>query len=338
MKQAVMIAPGRIEIHDVPAPAPGPGQVRLRVRRIGVCGSDVHVYHGTHPYTCYPVVQGHEFSAEVERLGEGVRHLRVGQKVTALPQVVCGACPPCRRGDWHICDGLKVRGFQAPGCAQELFVTEADAVVGLPEGFSFEQGALVEPVAVAVHAAGRSPRAAGANVAVLGAGPIGNFVGQVARANGQHVLITDISDDRLAVARQCGLARTCNVRAEAFAEAVLRAFGPDRFEVAFECAGVQETIREAIANIQKGGTIVAVGVFAEPPQVDLGLVQNNELNLHGTLMYQRGDYERAVELIDAGKVATRPLMSRHFAFEEYPAAYECIEHEGDRLMKVFIDL
>ena len=312
--------------------------MRFRVRRIGVCGSDVHVYHGTHPYTSYPVVQGHEFSAEVERLGDDVPGLRVGQKATALPQVVCGTCAPCRRGDWHICDDLKVRGFQAPGCAQELFVTEADAVVPLPDGFSFEQGALVEPAAVAVHAVARSARAAGGNVAVLGAGPIGNLVGQVARANGQHVLITDISDHRLAVARQCGLARTCNVRTEAFAEAVLRAFGPDRFEVAFECAGVQETIRDAVANVRKGGTIVAVGVFAEPPQVDMGLVQDHELNLHGTLMYQRGDYERAIELIDAGEVVTKPLMSRHFALQQYPAAYECIEHGGDRVMKVFIDL
>ncbi len=117
MKQATMVHPGEIEIHDVPAPTPGPGEVLLRVQRIGVCGSDIHVYHGKHPLTGYPVVQGHEFSAVLEAVGLGVTGFKVGSKVTSMPQIVCGECAPCRRGDYHICDKLKVQGFQAPGCA-----------------------------------------------------------------------------------------------------------------------------------------------------------------------------------------------------------------------------
>jgi L-iditol 2-dehydrogenase len=117
MKQAIVNAPGKLEIRDAPAPRPGRGEVLLRIRRIGICGSDVHVWHGRHPYTGYPVVQGHEFSGVVEAVGEGVTGLRAGMKVTALPQQVCGACPPCRRGDYHICDRLKVEGFQAPQAA-----------------------------------------------------------------------------------------------------------------------------------------------------------------------------------------------------------------------------
>ena len=146
MRQATMTAPGTIEFDEVPAPPAAPGTVRLRVQRIGVCGSDVHVYHGKHPFTPYPVVQGHEFSAVVEAVGSGVTGIAVGDRVTATPQEVCGSCRPCLRGDYHICDSLKVRGFQAPGCAQDLFVTEADKVVPLPSTFSFEQGAFVEPV------------------------------------------------------------------------------------------------------------------------------------------------------------------------------------------------
>ena len=115
----------------------------------------MHVYHGKHPFTPYPVVQGHEFSAVVEAVGSGVTRVSAGDRVTATPQEVCGTCAPCRRGDYHICDSLKVRGFQAPGCAQDLFVTEADKIVPLPPGFSFEQGALVEPIAVGVHAVSR---------------------------------------------------------------------------------------------------------------------------------------------------------------------------------------
>ena len=338
MKQAVMIAPGQIEFREVPAPLPGPGEVLLRVRRIGVCGSDVHVYHGKHPYTSYPVVQGHEFSATVEALGEGVTGFSHGGKVTALPQIVCGECAPCRRGDYHICDRLRVQGFQAPGCAQELWVTAAEKIVLLPESFTFEQGALVEPLAVAVHAVGRGGEMNGRNVVVLGAGPIGNLTAQVARCTGAKVLVIDLSKVRLEIARQCGLENISNPRDETLPEAAGRVFGASGFEVAFECVGVQATIEAAIAVIQKGGTIVVVGVFGEKPRLDLGLVQDRELNLRGTLMYRREDYLRAVELIACGGIRTAPLISQHFPFEQYLEAYHFIERQGDRTMKVFIDV
>lgn len=339
MRQAVMTAPGEIELHEIKTPQPGPGEVLLRIHKIGVCGSDVHVYHGKHPYTGYPVVQGHEFSASVAAVGAGVEGLQPGQKVTAMPQIVCGQCGPCLRGDYHICDSLKVQGFQAPGCAQDLWVTQADKIIPLPASFTYEQGALVEPVSVAVHAAGRAGDLRGKRVAVLGAGPIGNLVAQVARSSGAEVLITDLSSHRLEIARQCGLEGTANPREETLAEAARRVFGPSSgFDVAFECVGVEATITAAIESINKGGTIIVVGVFGEKPRLDLGLVQDRELNIHGTLMYQKQDYLRAVELIASGDVQTEPLMSEHFSMEEFLEAYRFIDRQGDKTMKVFIDV
>ena len=338
MRQATMTAPGMIQFGEAPSPAVRAGEVLLRVRRIGVCGSDVHVYHGTHPFTPYPVVQGHEFSAVVEAVGANVAGVRVGDLVTATPQRVCGTCRPCRRGDYHICDLLAVRGFQAPGCAQDLFVTEAAKIVPLPSSFTFEQGALVEPVSVGVHSVSRAGGMNGRNVAVLGAGPIGNLLAQVAQAQGARTLVTDISDFRLDVARRCGLEATSNAKAESLAAAASRVFGSDGFDVAFECAGVEETINAAIGTIQKGGTIVLVGVYGGRPKLDIGLVQDRELNLVGTLMYKYEDFTRAVELMAAGRVITAPLDSRHFAFEQYPGAYRFIDQAGDQSMKVFIDL
>ena len=338
MKQAVMTAPGKIKIHEIEAPEPGPGEVLLRIQRIGVCGSDVHVYHGMHPYTGYPVVQGHEYSASIEALGPGVEGFDIGMKVTSTPQIVCGKCTPCKSGNYHICDELKVEGFQAPGCAQELWVTEASKIVPLPDQFSFEQGALVEPVSVAVHAVARAGDIKGHNVAVLGAGPIGNLVAQVAKAAGAKVLITDLSDYRLKIAQECGLEFVSNPEKETFQDAVARAFGKAGFDIVFECVGVEATITEAIENIQKGGTIIVVGVFGEKPRVDLGLVQDRELNIHGTLMYQRSDYEKAVALLASGRVISEPLFSKHFPLEKYLDAYEFIESQRDQTMKVFIDL
>lgn len=338
MRQATMTAPGVIEIGEAPSPLPKAGEVLLRVQRIGVCGSDVHVYHGKHPFTPYPVVQGHEFSAVVEAVGAKVARVKVGDKVTATPQEVCGACRPCLRGDYHICDSLRVRGFQAPGCAQDLFVTEEAKIVPLPASFTFEQGALVEPVAVGVHSVSRVGGMNGRNVAVLGAGPIGNLLAQVAQAEGARTLVTDVSDFRLDVARRCGLEATSNARTETLAAASSRVFGRGGFDVAFECAGVEETINAAIGTIQKGGTIVLVGVYGDRPRLDIGLVQDRELNLVGTLMYKYEDFTRAVELMAAGRVTTAPLDSRHFAFEQYPGAYRFIDQAGDQSMKVFIDL
>jgi 2-desacetyl-2-hydroxyethyl bacteriochlorophyllide A dehydrogenase len=333
-----MTRPGEIEFRDVPSPVPGKGQVLIRVRRIGVCGSDVHVRHGKHPFTPYPVVQGHEFSGVIEKVGRGVVKWKQGLKVTATPQEVCGRCAPCRRGDYHICDNLKVRGFQAPGCAQDLFVTETDKIVPLPTAFTFEQGALVEPVAVAVHSTSRAGRLAGKRVAVLGAGPIGNLVGQVARAQGARVLITDVSAYRLEVAAACGLKSVSNAAVEPLAEASARTFGKAGFDVAFECAGVEAALDAAVGAIAKGGTIVAVGVYGEHPRVNMGFVQDRELNLIGTLMYQYGDFVKAVRLMKSGAVATGPLDSRHFPFDHYSEAYAFIDAQADKSMKVFIDL
>lgn len=343
MKQALMTAPGAIEIRQVPVPSPGPSQVLLRIMRVGVCGSDIHVFHGKHPYTKYPVVQGHEFSALVEEVGSEVNNVRVGQKVTALPQIVCGKCAPCVRGDEHICDSLRVQGFQAPGCAQQLWVTEADKLVSLPDEFSFEQGALVEPASVAVHAIARASAGNGSNLqgkraVVLGAGPIGNLVAQAARAAGAQVLITDLSEYRLDIARQCGLQHTYNPKKQAFAEATDKAFEGKGFDLAFECVGVEATLNDAVSNLAKGGTLMVVGVFAQSPKVDLGLVQDRELNISGTLMYQRPDYEQAVKWMASGAIVTTPLESEHFALNDYLAAYHFIEKKRDETMKVFIDI
>jgi 2-desacetyl-2-hydroxyethyl bacteriochlorophyllide A dehydrogenase len=338
MRQAVMTSPGNIEFQEVKEPTPGAGEVLIRVQRIGICGSDVHVWHGKHPYTSYPVVQGHEFSAVVEAVGKGVTDIKVGSKVTATPQIVCGECGPCQRGDYHICDKLMVEGFQAPGVAQDLFVTTADKIVSLPDSFSFEQGALVEPVSVAVHTVNRVDNLKGKNAVVLGAGPIGNLVAQVAQAGGAKVLITDISEYRLDIAKKCGLKNTSNPNKESLAEASRRVFDLPGFELAFECVGIEDTMNEVIETIQKGGTIVVVGVFAEKPRIDLGFVQDRELNLIGTLMYRYEDYLKAVKLIDDGKIITAPLFSKHFSFNHYPDAYRFIDQKRDKTMKVFIDL
>jgi L-iditol 2-dehydrogenase len=155
MKQAVMIAPGQIEFRQLEKPVPNDNEVLLQTRRIGVCGSDIHVFHGRHPYTSYPVVQGHEVSGLVAEVGKNVRGIVAGSKVTFTPQVTCGECYPCRHGNYHLCEKLKVMGFQTGGAGQEFFVLPEWNVFNLPDNMPLDYAAMIEPISVAVHALGR---------------------------------------------------------------------------------------------------------------------------------------------------------------------------------------
>lgn len=339
MKQQIMIEPGKIEFREIPIPELKENEVLIKIMRIGVCGSDIHVYHGTHPYTSYPVTQGHEVSGMIEKVGSKITDLKPGDKVTIQPQVVCGKCHSCLHGNYHICDELKVMGFQTTGMASEFFVTEADRVLKLPDEMSFEEGAMIEPMAVACGVFTKTKDLNGLNVVVLGAGPIGNLTAQTAKALGaKSVLITDVSDFRLEIAKQVGIDFVINPSKQNLSEEIVRAFGPDKADLMIECAGVNQTIDDAISNARKGTDIILVGVFGDKPVVDLSLVGAHELRLIGLLMYQTKEYLKAIELVHSGKIQLEPLMTKHFGFEDYNKAYQYIDEMKDKSMKVFIDV
>lgn len=339
MLQQVMIEPKKIEFRQVETPTPQKGQVLVRIRRIGICGSDIHVYHGKHPFTRYPITQGHEVSGEIAALGEGVTGLRLGQKVTIEPQVVCGACHPCRHGKYNLCENLKVMGFQTTGTASEYFAVDQQKITPLPDEMSYDQGAMIEPLAVAVHAVRRFDDIQGQRVAVLGAGPIGNLVAQTAKGMGAHsVMITDISQLRLDLAQKCGVDYCVNTKERDFGQALVDCFGPDKADVIYDCAGNDLTMDQAIQNARKGSTIILVAVFAARAHVDLAVLNDHELDLNTTMMYRHPDYLTAIQLVNDKKVLLDPLMSRHFPFKEYQAAYEYIDSHREDTMKVLIDV
>jgi L-iditol 2-dehydrogenase/threonine 3-dehydrogenase len=340
MRQAVMTSPGTIEFRDVDDPGPlNRNEILLRIKKIGICGSDIHVYKGKHPATPYPVVQGHEFSAVVEAVGDKVSKVKPGMRATARPQIVCGTCNPCKRGQYNVCQNLKVQGFQAPGVAQELFIVPEDRVISFPDSMSFEQGAMIEPAAVGAHATSRINNLKGKNVVVSGSGTIGNLVAQFAKARGAaKVLITDISDHRLKIAAGCGIEGTLNVKTGSFEDGVKSFFGDEGFQAGFEAAGVDSSLDALMKNIEKGGDIVILGVYSRNPVVNMFYLGEHELNILGSLMYRHEDYETAVEMISSGKIITEPLVSANFSFDKYQEAYKFILENGEKSMKVMIDL
>lgn len=339
MIQQVMTAPKKIEFRRIPVPEPEPDQVLVKIMKIGICGSDIHVYHGTHPFTSYPVTQGHELSAKIVKTGKNVKNFTVGQKVTIEPQVFCGKCYPCTHGKYNLCEELKVMGFQTTGTASEYFVVDESKLTPLPENMTYNEGAMIEPLAVTVHAAKRFPEMEGAKVAILGCGPIGILLAQSCKALGAaSVMITDISDYRLSLAKTCGADFTVNTLHKDFGEAMVETFGSDKADVIYDCAGNDITMGQAIKYARKGSMIILVAVFAKMAKVDLAVLNDHELDLNTTMMYRHEDYVDAIRLVGEGKIQLKPLMSKHFAFKDFQQAYEYIDNNRETTMKVLIDV
>ena len=233
MRQAILVEPKHIEFKEVAEPKAADltaHRVLVNIKRIGICGSEIHSYHGLHPATFYPVVRGHEyFRGVVMAVGSEVTVCKPGDHITARPQLVCGKCNPCKRGQYNVCEHLRVRAFQADGAAQDFFVVDDDRVAKLPEGMSLDYGAMIEPAAVGAHASNRTD-VKGKNVVVSGAGTIGNLIAQFCIARGaKNVLITDVSDLRLAKARECGIKHTLNITKKTLKEAAQELFGEEGY-------------------------------------------------------------------------------------------------------------
>ncbi len=337
MLQEVMEEPGKIVIKEIPIPIPDRGEVLIKVMRMGICGSDIHVYHGTHPFTSYPITQGHEISGVIESLGSDVENLQIGQKVVIEPQYYCGECHPCRNGRYNLCESLKVMGFQTTGAASEYFSLPKDKVTLIPDIMTFEEGAMMEPLAVAVHAVKRYENIQGAKVAVIGSGPIGVLVAQAAKAFGAaEVMITDISDYRLSLAKQCGIDKTVNTKNIDFNQGLIDSFGIDKADVIYECAGTEITMNEAVQSARKGSVIILVAVFDKPAKIDLATLNDHELDLNTTMMYRHEDFVDAIRLVSQDKISLSPLMTKTFSMGDFAGAYEYIDTHREECMKVFI--
>jgi L-iditol 2-dehydrogenase len=328
-----------LEFREVPVPTPGPGEAVVEVRRIGVCGSDIHVYHGKHKYATFPLVQGHEGAGIVTAVGRGVTSVAAGDLVTVRPQIYCGECLLCRQGRYNLCNAYKVIGVLGStiGMASDFFLVEASKLHRLPAGMTFDQGAMVEPTAVGVHAAKLLGDLAGQKVLVVGAGPIGNLTAQAARALGAaEVMVTDINDLRLEKAKRCGIEHAVHTGREDFEKAMIERFGPDRADGMIDCAAAPGTIDQAVKSARRGTPIVVVGNFYGPVPVELGLLQRRELRLIGAMNYTASDYDDAIGFLADGKIRIDELVSDYFALRDYGKAYDFIDANSERVMKVLI--
>ena len=336
MLRYTLASPKNIITEDVPEPSAGAGEVLIEIKRMGICGSDIHAYYGRHPFMPLPVTPGHEFSGVVAALGEGVTDFKIGDRVSAMPQIYCGECINCVAGRYNICLSLVVIGCQCPGAGQRLLPVDSRLVIKLPDSMSLDRGAMLEPAAVGIHACKRAGGVKDKKVVILGAGTIGNLAAQAARAAGaKSVIITDFSRHRLDLAKKCGVEHAATP--DVLSETIQSVFGSDGADVIIECVGANETVSQAINLARKGTDIVVAGVFGEKLSVDMGLVQDKELRLIGTLMYTADSWADAVDYFTSGAVDPDPLVDRRFPYERLADAFDYIEANRERAVKVLID-
>lgn len=338
MKQAVLEAPQKFEIREVEIPVPAADEALIRVRAMGICGSDIHAYYGKHPFIHCPIVPGHEISGEVVDKGKNVTDLKVGDRVVLRPQKICGECYPCRNGRYNICEKLEVLGCQDTGGCSDFFAAKAELLYRIPDNVDFAEGTVIEPLAVGVHAAKRGlADFKGKKVLVIGAGTIGNLVAQSAKGLGAaEVMITDVSDFRLEMAKKCGIPYTVNVKITDLKQAVLEHFGSDGMDAVYECSASESALNQVLEIARKGIPIVVVGVFGNRANINLANIQDREYQLIGTLMYRHEDYLEAIRLAELGAVDLKTLISKEFNITCIADAFKYIEQHRDAVQKIII--
>jgi len=330
MKAAVFYSPGDVRVESFRSPDLGSGMVLLRIRRVGICGSDLHYYEQGHCGTSVPknpFILGHEFSAEVADIGDGVTSVQIGQRVTANPARACGLCDFCKAGRGNLCLKTIMLGSAGSsphinGAMAEFVTVRADQCHALPDEISDEVGAMLEPLAVALHSIKRSGGVSGKRVLVLGAGTIGRLVAGVAKAHGAApVAITDIVPERRQKALDCGVPYVFNPQDEHFFDEALELTGLG-FDAIFEASASPRALRQAFDVVRPGGTIVQIGTL---PTDDIPLpalrIMRKEINYVGSQRY--GDvFDEAIRLVASGRINLQPLMSDEFRADDAAKAFQ----------------
>lgn len=329
--------PGKVEIWERPIPPLGEFDILIKVKATALCGSDLHIYKGKHPAVSLPVPVGHEISGEVAEIGTSVTRVKPGDHVTVEPVIICGECHFCQRGNYHLCANISFQYRQGQGGLTTDFVAPERWVHLLPKGISYTAGALIEPLAVAVHAVGLANLKVAETVAIFGAGAIGLLLLQVARAVGAtQVFITDIRDARLGAALEFGVSGAFNSSKFNVVEKILEQTGGLGVQRAFEAVGLETTLTQTLQSLQKGGGAVLVGLFeGERVSIPANLFVQKEISLTGSQGYH-WDFQRAIELIERGKIDLERMITHQFQIEQTQKAFETLIDPNQDAIKIVI--
>lgn len=338
MKALLLSEYRRLELTEIATPKPQPGEVLLRVAACGICGSDVHGYDGSSGRRIPPIVMGHEAAGMVAAVGEGVRGLSEGDRVTLDSTVYCGQCANCLRGDINLCDRREVLGvscgdYRRAGAFAEFVSVPARIIHRLPDGLPFEDAALLEAVAVALHAVSLVKVPPGSTALVVGAGTIGLLLQQALRVAGcSRVFVTDPDRTRLNLSQKLGATETIPENA---VERISQLTDGTGVDLVVEAVGRTESIATSIECVRKGGTVILVGNISPEVKIPLQKVVSRQLRLQGSCA-SAGEYPKAIELMSKGEIRVKPLITAVAPLAEGPQWFERLYSREPNLMKVVL--
>ncbi len=316
---------------------PGYDEVQLRVSHCGICGTDLHIFHGAmDKRIIMPQVLGHEMSGTVHRLGKAVADLRTGDRVAVMPLDPCGACPACAAGHGHICHHLKFLGIDTPGAFQTYWTVPAHTVYRLPATLSLKHGALIEPLAVACHDVRLAAVKEGDQVVVLGGGPIGLLVALAAQQAGADVILSEINPYRVELARSLNV-EALNPHETDLTALVMKKTADAGADIVFEVSGSQAGASIMTELLRTRGLAVAVAIFARPPKIDLFRFFWRELRLQGVRVYESQDFTDAMALAASGKLPLDELITDLRPLSALKSGFEDME-KGGQVMKILLEI
>jgi len=341
MKALVLTQYKQFELQDVPRPRPTAGEVLVRVQAVGICGSDVHGMDGSSGRRIPPLIMGHEAAGIIAEVGEGVRGWDVGDRVTFDSTVYALDDWYSRRGMYNLSDGREVLGVSTPdfkrqGAFAEFLTVPQHILYRIPDNVTYTQAALVEPVAVALHALSLTPIQVNDSAVVVGAGMIGLFVIQALKLAGcGRIIAVDLDDNKLRLARQLGATDTLNPGTDEVPVRVQLLTHGRGADVAFEVVGASATVNMAISCARKGATITLVGNLAPKVEIPLQAVVTRQLRLQGSCAIN-GEYEAALELIAARKIDVEAILSAEVPLEEGADWFHRLYNKEEGLIKVVL--
>jgi len=324
------------ELKEIEKPQAESEGVVIKISHCGICGTDLHIFHGKMDQRVdIPQVIGHEASGVIEEIGAGVTDLSIGDKVVVRPLDWCGECPTCQAGNSHICTNLKFMGIDSEGAFQKYWKVKARTVHKCPPQMSLKLGALIEPLAVACHDVRRGAVKQGDYVAIIGGGPIGLLIAMVVKELGAKVIISEISEYRLQLAKEMGF-ETFDPTKGDLVEHVMSVTDNTGADVVFEVTATAAGAKLVTELTKPRGKIVLVGIYSEPQPLDLFKFFWRELELLGARVYEKADFDQAVELVSANSLPLEKLISNTYGLSEIQTAFESFEGNLEA-MKVLID-
>jgi len=337
---AVLNAINDIRLEPKPIPKPKSHEVLVKIKSVGICGSDVHYWtHGRIGdfIVKAPMVLGHESSGLIEEVGSDVKHLKKGDRVTLEPGVPCRMCRYCKEGRYNLCPEVQFMATPpVDGAIANYIVHAADFAYKLPDHVSFDEGAMCEPFSVGIHACNRAGVKLGSHVLIMGGGPIGLMCLLAAKAAGAVVVVVvDIKEDRLEVAKKLGATDTIHGTMDVKAEIEKKGLGP--IDICIECSGAEVAIKTAIRATNSGGVVVLVGLG--PPEIKLPIVDAavREVDIRGIFRYANC-YPKALSLISSGQVNVKPLITHHYELKDVIKAFETARDMTGGAIKVCINI